>query len=472
MAKAAKSKQKIEFLDQFTLPHHSNAEASLIGGLLLDPDSQAYDKIADIVSDRDFYHPENKQVFTAIQLLKEKTKVTDLLTVSDYLDATEDEFEEESSINYLSEVIAKTSGSSNIIQHAKIIREKALLRELIQISSDIAQSASNPAGRSPSELVDLAETNIFKIAERGSRNVGYSEMSDLVKIANEEIDKRYQAGGDIIGVSSGFKKLDDMTAGLQNGELIIIAGRPSMGKTALALNIAEHAALMDDNPVAIFSMEMSASALAQRMISSLGRVNAHSIKTGKLTERDFSKISSAMDLMKNAPIYIDDTPSITPIELRSKARRIQREKGLKLIVVDYLQLMRVPGNNENRAIEISEISRNLKALARELNIPVIALSQLNRSVEQRIDKHPQLSDLRDSGAIEQDADVIAFIYREWVYLSREQKDELGAAQAEELEGTAVINIAKQRNGAVGEFTLTFLGKFTKFENWDPQRWVS
>jgi replicative DNA helicase len=263
-----------------------------------------------------------------------------------------------------------------------------------------------------------------------------------------------------------------MTAGLQNGELIIIAGRPSMGKTALALNIAEHAALMDDNPVAIFSMEMSASALAQRMISSLGRVNAHSIKTGKLTERDFSKISSAMDLMKNAPIYIDDTPSITPIELRSKARRIQREKGLKLIVVDYLQLMRVPGNNENRAIEISEISRNLKALARELNIPVIALSQLNRSVEQRIDKHPQLSDLRDSGAIEQDADVIAFIYREWVYLSREQKDELGAAQAEELEGTAVINIAKQRNGAVGEFTLTFLGKFTKFENWDPQRWVS
>jgi len=263
-----------------------------------------------------------------------------------------------------------------------------------------------------------------------------------------------------------------MTAGLQNGELIIIAGRPSMGKTALALNIAEHAALADNNPVAIFSMEMSAGALAQRMISSLGRVNAHSIKTGKLSERDFSKISSAMQLMKNAPIYIDDTPSITPIELRSKARRIQREKGLKLIVVDYLQLMRVPGNNENRVIEIAEISRNLKALARELNIPVIAISQLNRSVEQRIDKHPQLSDLRDSGAIEQDADVIAFIYREWVYLSQEQKDELEAAEAEVKEGTAVINIAKQRNGDVGEFVLTFLGKYTKFENWHPDRWVS
>tara|TARA_B110000014_G_scaffold214995_1_gene168447 strand:- start:54 stop:1463 length:1410 start_codon:yes stop_codon:yes gene_type:complete len=465
MAKAAKSKQKIEFLDQFTLPHHSIAEASLIGGLLLDPDSQAYDKIADIVSDRDFYHPENKQVFTAIQLLKEQSKVTDLLTVSDYLDATEDEFEEESSINYLSDILENTAGSSNVIEYAKIIREKALLRELIQTSSDIAQSAYKPEGRSPLELVDLAETNIFEIADRGNRNVAYSEMSDLVGQAYKEIDKRHQAGGDLTGVSSGFKKLDNMTAGLQNGELIIIAGRPSMGKTAFALNIAEHAALADNNPVAIFSMEMSASALAQRMISSLGRVNAHSIKTGKLSEKDFSKIGSAIQLMKNAPIYIDDTPSITPIELRSKARRIQREKGLKLIIVDYLQLMRVPGNNENRVIEIAEISRNLKALARELNIPVIALSQLNRSVEQRIDKHPQLSDLRDSGAIEQDADLIAFIYREWVYLNQEEKEEEDNAKKR---GLALIDIAKQRNGDVGQFSLTFLGRYTKFVNWSPE----
>ena len=465
MAKAAKSKQKIEFLDQFTLPHHSIAEVSLIGGLLLDPDSQAYDKIADIVSDRDFYHPENKQVFTAIQLLKEQSKVTDLLTVSDYLDATEDEFEEESSINYLSDILENTAGSSNVIEYAKIIREKALLRELIQTSSDIAQSAYKPEGRSPLELVDLAETNIFEIADRGNRNVAYSEMSDLVGQAYKEIDKRHQAGGDLTGVSSGFKKLDNMTAGLQNGELIIIAGRPSMGKTAFALNIAEHAALADNNPVAIFSMEMSASALAQRMISSLGRVNAHSIKTGKLSEKDFSKIGSAIQLMKNAPIYIDDTPSITPIELRSKARRIQREKGLKLIIVDYLQLMRVPGNNENRVIEIAEISRNLKALARELNIPVIALSQLNRSVEQRIDKHPQLSDLRDSGAIEQDADLIAFIYREWVYLNQEEKEEEDNAKKR---GLALIDIAKQRNGDVGQFSLTFLGRYTKFVNWSPE----
>ena len=456
MAKAAKSKQKIEFLYQFTLPHYSDAEAALIGGLLLDPDSQAYDKIADIVSDRDFYHPENKQVFTAIQSLKEQSKVTDLLTVSDYLDSGSD-FEEESSINYLSDVLEKTSGSSNIIEYAKIIREKALLRELIQISSDIAQSASNPEGRSPSELVDLAETNIFEIAERGSRNVAFSEMSDLVKQTYDELDKRSQGGGQITGVSSGFRELDNITAGLQKGELIIVAGRPSMGKTAFALNIAEHTALADDNPVAIFSMEMSASALAQRMISSLGRVNAHSIKTGQLEEKDWNRIDGAIQQIKNAPIYIDDTPSLTPIELRARARRIKREKGLELIVIDYLQLMSVPGNTENRAVEISEISRNLKALARELNIPVIALSQLNRSVEQRTDKRPQMSDLRDSGAIEQDADLIAFIYREEVYDKETDK-----------KGVALIDIAKQRNGDIGEFNLTFLGRYTKFENWVPE----
>ena len=282
-------------------------------------------------------------------------------------------------------------------------------------------------------------------------------MSDLVKQTYDELDKRSQGGGEITGVSSGFRELDNITAGLQRGELIIIAGRPSMGKTAFALNIAEHTALADDNPVAIFSMEMSASALAQRMISSLGRVNAHSIKTGKLEEKDWNRIDGAIQQIKNAPIYIDDTPSLTPIELRARARRIQREKGLELIVVDYLQLMSVPGSNENRAVEISEISRNLKALARELNIPVIALSQLNRSVEQRTDKRPQMSDLRDSGAIEQDADLIAFIYREEVYDKETDK-----------KGVALIDIAKQRNGDIGEFNLTFLGRYTKFENWVPE----
>ena len=457
MAKAAESKQNIESLGQLSLPPHStDAEAALIGGLLLDSENQAYDKIADIVSERDFYHTENKEVFKVIQSLSEESKVTDLLTVSDYLDSST-EFEPKPSIEYLSEIVESTAGNSNITEYAKIIREKALLRELIQISSEIAQSAYKPEGKSPSELVDIAESHIFEIAERGNRNMVFAEMSDLVKQTYDELDKRSQGGGNITGVSSGFRELDNLTAGLQNGELIIIAGRPSMGKTAFALNIAEHTALADENPVAIFSMEMSASSLAQRMISSLGRVNAHSIKTGQLEEKDWNRVDGAIQQIKNAPIYIDDTPSLTPIELRARARRIQREKGLSLIVIDYLQLMSVHGNKENRATEISEISRNLKALARELNIPIIALSQLNRSVEQRTDKQPQMSDLRESGAIEQDADLIAFIYREEVYDPDTDK-----------KGVALINVAKQRNGSIGQFNLTFLGRYTRFENWVPE----
>ena len=457
MAKAAESKKNIESLGQLSLPPHStDAEAALIGGLLLDSENQAYDKIADIVSERDFYHTENKEVFKVIQSLSEESKVSDLLTVSDYLDSST-EFEPKPSIEYLSEIVESTAGNSNITEYAKIIREKALLRELIQISSEIAQSAYKPEGKSPSELVDIAESHIFEIAERGNRNMVFAEMSDLVKQTYDELDKRSQGGGNITGVSSGFRELDNLTAGLQNGELIIIAGRPSMGKTAFALNIAEHTALADENPVAIFSMEMSASSLAQRMISSLGRVNAHSIKTGQLEERDWNRVDGAIQQIKNAPIYIDDTPSLTPIELRARARRIQREKGLSLIVIDYLQLMSVHGNKENRATEISEISRNLKALARELNIPIIALSQLNRSVEQRTDKQPQMSDLRESGAIEQDADLIAFIYREEVYDPDTDK-----------KGVALINVAKQRNGSIGQFNLTFLGRYTRFENWVPE----
>ena len=457
MAKAAESKKNIESLGQLSLPPHStDAEAALIGGLLLDSENQAYDKIADIVSERDFYHTENKEVFKVIQSLSEESKVTDLLTVSDYLDSST-EFEPKPSIEYLSEIVESTAGNSNITEYAKIIREKALLRELIQISSEIAQSAYKPEGKSPSELVDIAESHIFEIAERGNRNMVFAEMSDLVKQTYDELDKRSQGGGNITGVSSGFRELDNLTAVLQYGELIIIAGRPSMGKTAFALNIAEHTALADENPVAIFSMEMSASSLAQRMISSLGRVNAHSIKTGQLEERDWNRVDGAIQQIKNAPIYIDDTPSLTPIELRARARRIQREKGLSLIVIDYLQLMSVHGNKENRATEISEISRNLKALARELNIPIIALSQLNRSVEQRTDKQPQMSDLRESGAIEQDADLIAFIYREEVYDPDTDK-----------KGVALINVAKQRNGSIGQFNLTFLGRYTRFENWVPE----
>ncbi len=432
------------------------AEAAVIGGLLLDPDSKSYDKIADLITEIDFSDEKNRKIYKAIQTLYEESRVVDIITVSDYLDSLKG-FEPNPSFEYLSEIVESTAGNSNIITYANSIREKALLRELINISKDIQEDAYNPDGRSSSQLVDLAESKIFEIAERGNRNMAFAEMSDLVKQTWDELDRRAQKGGQITGVSSGFSELDKLTAGLQNGELIIIAGRPSMGKTAFALNIAEHTALEDDNPVAIFSMEMSASSLAQRMISSLGRVNAHSIKTGQLQEKDWNRVDGAIRQMKNAPIYIDDTPSLTPIELRARARRIQREKGLSLIVIDYMQLMSVTGNKENRATEISEISRNLKALARELDIPIIALSQLNRSVEQRTDKQPQMSDLRESGAIEQDADLIAFIYREVVYDPETDKPRI-----------ALINVAKQRNGSIGKFNLTFLGEFTKFENYAPE----
>ncbi|MBM23773.1 MAG: replicative DNA helicase [Gammaproteobacteria bacterium] len=454
MATTAQSQSKIESLGHLTLPPHStDAEAALLGALMLDPEGQAYDKIASIVTERDFYHPENKSVFVAIQKLSEDQKLTDLLTVSDWLDSS-GKFSVVPAIEYISELVDNTAGTANTVEYAKIVREKALLRELITISNQIAQSAYKPENKSPSELVDEAEQRIFEIAERGTRKSSYLELNQTVNYLMDELDKRAQKGGGLTGISSGFKKLDELTTGFQKGELIIIAGRPSMGKTALALNIAEHTALADNNAVAVFSLEMSAEQLAFRLISSLGRVNQTALKTGKLRDQDWDRIDGAILQMKDMPIYIDDTPSLTPVELRARARRIQREKGLSLIVIDYLQLMQVPGSKENRATEISEISRNLKALARELKIPIIALSQLNRGVEQRVDKKPLISDLRESGAIEQDADVIAFIYREEVY--NEETDQ---------KGRALINVAKQRNGPTGSFNLTFLGQYTKFENY-------
>ena len=422
--------------------------------MMLDPEGQAYDKIANIVTERDFYHPDNKAVFVAIQKLSEDRKVTDLLTVSDWLDSS-GTFSVAPAIQYISELVDNTAGTANIAEYAKIVRDKALLRDLITISNQIAQSAYKPENKSPSELVDQAEQRIFEIAERGTRNSSYLELNQTVNYLMDELDKRAQKGGGLTGISSGFRKLDELTTGFQKGELIIIAGRPSMGKTALALNIAEHTALADNNPVAVFSLEMSAEQLAFRLISSLGRVNQTSLKTGKLRDKDWDRIDGAILQMKDMPIYIDDTPSLTPVELRARARRIQREKGLSLIVIDYLQLMQVPGSKENRATEISEISRNLKALARELKIPIIALSQLNRSVEQRGGEIPRMSDLRDSGAIEQDADLIAFIYRHDV----SDPDNI------DRKGEAEISLAKQRNGPTGKFKLTFLGDYTKFENY-------
>ncbi len=458
MPPSAKPQQKIESLGKLTLPPYSTeAEAALLGGMMLDPEGQAYDKIADIVSIQDFYHPENKRIFEAVQKLTESGKLTDLLTVSDWLDNSGN-FDVKPAIQYISELVDNTAGTVNIREYGEIIREKALLRELITISNNIGQSAYKPEGKSPSQLVDEAEQKIFEIAERGNRNSTYLELRQMIKPTYDRLYERSQKGGGLSGISSGFRELDKLTAGLQKGELIIIAGRPSMGKTAFALNIAEHIALSDkNNPVAIFSMEMSAEQLTFRMISSLGMVQGNALKTGKLTDKDWDRVDGAIQQMKEAPIFIDDTPSLTPVELRARARRIQRERGLSLIVIDYLQLMQVSGSKENRATEISEITRNLKALARELQIPIVALAQLNRSVEQRTDKKPIMSDLRESGSIEQDADLIGFIYRDEVYHKDTDK-----------KGQALIDIAKQRNGPIGDFILTFLGRYTKFENYIPQ----
>ena len=458
MPPSAKPQQKIESLGKLTLPPYSTeAEAALLGGMMLDPEGQAYDKIADIVSIQDFYHPENKRIFEAVQKLTESGKLTDLLTVSDWLDNSGN-FDVKPAIQYISELVDNTAGTVNIREYGEIIREKALLRELITISNNIGQSAYKPEGKSPSQLVDEAEQKIFEIAERGNRNSTYLELRQMIKPTYDRLYERSQKGGGLSGISSGFRELDKLTAGLQKGELIIIAGRPSMGKTAFALNIAEHIALSDkNNPVAIFSMEMSAEQLTFRMISSLGMVQGNALKTGKLTDKDWDRVDGAIQQMKEAPIFIDDTPSLTPVELRARARRIQRERGLSLIVIDYLQLMQVSGSKENRATEISEITRNLKALARELQIPIVALAQLNRSVEQRTDKKPIMSDLRESGSIEQDADLIGFIYRDEVYHKDTDK-----------KGQALIDIAKQRNGPIGDFILTFLGQYTKFENYIPK----
>ncbi len=341
--------------------------------------------------------------------------------------------------------------------YAEIVRERAMLRDLISAGGEIASNAFNPEGRPASELVDEAERRVFEIAERGKRRgSGFQSIKQILPGTIDRLDELYNSDSEITGLPSGFDDLDRMTAGLQAGDLVIVAGRPSMGKTSFAMNIAEHAAIGVGVPTAVFSMEMSAEQLSFRLISSLGRVNQSHLRTGRFSDEDWSRINAAVSIMSQAKLFIDDTPAMSPTEIRARSRRLKREHGLGLIVLDYLQLMKVAGNSENRATEISEISRSLKALAKELEVPVIALSQLNRSVEQRTDKRPVMSDLRESGAIEQDADLIAFIYRDEVYNKETMR-----------KGIADIIIAKQRNGPTGEVPLTFLGEYTKFENFAP-----
>jgi replicative DNA helicase len=416
-------------------------------------DATSWDGVADIIRAGDFYRRDHQLIFDAIAELVESQHPCDAVTVSERLSGR-GLIDEVGGLGYLARLTRDTPSALNVRAYAAIVRDHALLRLLVQAGGEIASSALETRGRAPGELVEEAERRVFEIAERGSRNRGgFQAIKDVLPATIDRIDTLHQNPGAFTGIPTGYTDLDKMTAGLQPGDLVIIAGRPSMGKTALAVNIAENAAIERKVPSAIFSMEMSAEQVTLRMISSLGRVSQSQLRTGDLSAEDWPRITSATEVLSQAPIYIDETPALTPTDLRARARRLKREKGLGLIVVDYLQLMQVAGTKENRATEISEISRSLKALAKELKVPVIALSQLNRGVEQRVEKKPVMSDLRESGAIEQDADVILLIYREDVYEPNTPR-----------KGIADIIIAKQRNGPTGEVHLTFLGEYTRFEN--------
>jgi len=432
-------------------PHSVEAEQSLLGGLMLD--QRAWDQIADAVGREDFYRADHRLIFESIETLVERDRPPDAVTVSEHLERL-NQLVAAGGLEYIARLVEETPSAANVRAYARIIREHSMLRQLIEIGGDIAASAHENQGRTVEELVDLAEQRVFDIADRGQRTgVGFKPLKKILPQTIDRLDELSNSDEEITGISTGFAEMDEITAGLQRGELIVVAGRPSMGKTTLAVNIAENAAIGHQIPTAIFSMEMSAEQLTFRMIGSIGRVNQSHLRRGRLNDEDWSRIDSAVSMMSNAPIHIDDSAGLSPTEVRARARRLKREHGLGLIIVDYLQLMQVSGTVENRATEISEISRSLKALAKELNLPVIALSQLNRSVEQRADKRPVMSDLRESGAIEQDADLIVFIYREEVYDPDTPR-----------KGVADIIIGKQRNGPIGEFHLTFLGEFTKFEN--------
>ena len=439
-------------------PNSVEAEQSLIGGLMLD--IEAWDKVADLIVDSDFYRKDHRIIFAAIAALVEDGQPCDVVTISEYLD-NRGELGQAGGLEYLATLANETPGAANARAYAKILRERSTLRSLIHAGNEISGNAFTTDGRTATALVDEAERLVFEIAEKGARGkAGFKSLKQILPDTVDRIDMLHQAGGDITGIPTGYTEFDKMTAGLQPGDLIIIAGRPSMGKTTLAINIAENAAIGARVPTAVFSMEMPAQQLAFRMISSLGRVDQTHLRTGKFPDEEWSRINTAVQLMSDAPIFIDDSPGLSPTEIRARARRLKREQGLGLIVLDYLQLMQVHGNTENRATEISEISRSLKGLAKELEVPVIALSQLNRGVEQRTDKRPVMSDLRESGAIEQDADLIVFIYREEVYNPETPR-----------KGIADISIAKQRNGPIGEFPLTFVGRFTKFENFVPESYM-
>ncbi len=440
-----------------TPPHSVEAEQSVLGGLLLD--NAAWERIADVVNEADFYRADHRTIFQHIAQLVDHNKPADALTVAESLERS-GKLADVGGQAYIGSLALNTPSAANIRRYGEIVRERSILRNLAAVGTAIADSAYTPSGKDALLLIDEAEGKVFQIAEAGAKTKqGFVKIDPLLTETVERIDMLYsrENKNDVIGLSTGYVDLDRYTSGLQQGELIIIAGRPSMGKTALAMNMVEHAALESKKAVAVFSMEMSGPQLAMRMIGSVGRVDQHQLRTGTFKEEDWPRLVDAVGKLNDAQIFIDDTAGLNALEVRSRARRLHRQcGGLSLIVIDYLQLMSGTsgGREENRATEIAEISRGLKGLAKELKVPVIALSQLNRSVDSRQDKRPMMSDLRESGAIEQDADVILFIYRDEVY-----------NQDTPRKGIAEIIIAKQRNGPVGKIDLTFLGRHTRFESY-------
>ncbi len=446
-----------EQLDALKLPPHSiEAEQSVIGGLLLE--NEALDKVADILNAEDFYQHDHKTIYQHIARLIERNRPADIVTVAEALESTA-ELASVGGIAYLGSLAQNTPTAANIRRYAEIVRERAIMRKLVTVGSDIAGSAFSPNGRDAQQLLDEAEAKIFQIAESGNKDSqGFQDIKELLPQVAEKIDELFsrEDQSEVTGIPTGFTDLDRMTSGLHGGDLIIVAGRPSMGKTAFSINMAENVALDTGLPVAVFSMEMGATQLATRMIGSVGRLDQHRMRTGRLEDEDWEKLTTALGKLNEAPIFIDEGAGLSSFDVRARARRLHRQTGkLGLIVVDYLQLMAAPAGtrSENRATEISEISRSLKALAKELDVPVVALSQLNRGLEQRPDKRPVMSDLRESGAIEQDADLILFIYRDEVY-NPDSEDK----------GTAEIIVGKQRNGPIGRVRLTFIGQHTRFED--------
>jgi len=438
-------------------PHSVEAEQSVLGGLMLD--NEAWFDIAELASATDFYRTAHQLIFEAMSALAADDEPIDAITVSERL-ASRGQLDKVGGLPYLGDLAESTPGASNVRAYARIVREYSTLRQLIGAANRIAESAFTPEGRSSQDILDLAESEVFRIAEGRIKEGGPQKLVPLLASAVERIERLHANRSPVTGLATGFDDLDKKTAGLQPSDLIIVAGRPSMGKSSFAMNMVEHALMEGEGAILVFSLEMPAEQLIMRLLSSLGRIDQTRLRTGEMHEDDWPRFSSAVAQLKEKSLYIDDTPAISPNELRTRARRVARESGgLGMIVVDYLQLMRGSGNSENRTNEISEISRSLKAIAKEMRCPLVALSQLNRSLEQRTDKKPLMSDLRESGAIEQDADVILFIYRDEVYHPETAE-----------KGMAEIIIGKQRNGPIGSVRLSFIGNLTKFENLAPERY--